>query len=47
MIPEIGAFALVLALCMAIVQSTLPLAGAARGVSSWIALAKPAAHGQL
>ena len=46
MIPEIGQFALILALCIAIVQSLLPLSGAALGVQRWIALAKPAALGQ-
>lgn len=46
MIPEIGNFALILALLLASVQSTLPLVGAARGISSWMALAKPAAQGQ-
>ncbi len=42
MIPEIGSFALVLALLVAIVQGTLPLIGAQRGISAWIALARPA-----
>ncbi|MCZ6882006.1 MAG: heme lyase CcmF/NrfE family subunit [Gammaproteobacteria bacterium] len=46
MIPEIGQFALILALCIAVVQSVLPLSGAALGVQRWIALAKPAALGQ-
>ncbi len=46
MIPEIGQFALVLALILAITQGTLPLWGAARGVSSWMNLARPAAQGQ-
>ncbi|MCZ6668844.1 MAG: c-type cytochrome biogenesis protein CcmF, partial [Gammaproteobacteria bacterium] len=46
MIPEIGQFALILALCIAIVQSVLPLSGAALGVQRWVALAKPAALGQ-
>jgi len=45
-IPEIGHFALIIALCIAIVQSVLPLAGATLGVQRWIALAKPAALGQ-
>ena len=47
MIPEIGHFALILALCMAIVQGTLPLAGASKGIAGWIHVAKPAAFGQL
>lgn len=47
MIPEIGHFALVLALVLAIVQSTLPLAGAHMGIASWVAIAKPVARLQL
>ena len=47
MIPEIGHFALIIALCMALIQSMLPLAGASLGVSRWVALAKPATLGQL
>ena len=46
MIPELGQFALVLALILALAQGTLPLVGAARGVSSWMHLARPAAQGQ-
>ncbi len=46
MIPELGQFALVLALILAIAQGTLPLWGAALGVSSWMNLARPAAQGQ-
>ena len=46
MIPEIGHFALVLALSLALVQSVVPLAGAARGIAPWMALARPAAQGQ-
>jgi cytochrome c-type biogenesis protein CcmF len=46
MIPEIGQFALILALCIAIIQSILPLAGAQLGVQRWIAVARPAAIGQ-
>jgi cytochrome c-type biogenesis protein CcmF len=46
MIPEFGHFALIIALCMALAQSVLPLIGAARGNGAWMALAKPAAHGQ-
>jgi cytochrome c-type biogenesis protein CcmF len=45
-IPELGHFALILALLLALVQGTLPLVGAARGVREWMALAKPAAQGQ-
>jgi cytochrome c-type biogenesis protein CcmF len=46
MIPEIGQFALILALLLALVQGTLPIAGAQRGVASWMALARPVAQGQ-
>ncbi len=46
MIDEIGHFALVLALCIAAVQASLPLLGAARGDGALIALARPAALGQ-
>ena len=38
MIPELGQFALVLALAIALAQGTLPLYGAARGVASFMAL---------
>jgi cytochrome c-type biogenesis protein CcmF len=46
MIPELGHFALILALCIALLQGTLPLIGAARGNDSLMALARPAAQGQ-
>ena len=46
MIPEIGHFALVLALVMALSQSVLPLIGASNGNAAWIALAKPSARAQ-
>ncbi len=46
MIPEIGHFALILALVMALSQSVLPLIGASNGNAAWIALAKPSARGQ-
>jgi cytochrome c-type biogenesis protein CcmF len=46
MIPEFGQLALALALCLALVQATLPLFGAARGRADWMALARPAAAGQ-
>ncbi|MEY4211574.1 MAG: hypothetical protein RLZ92_1955, partial [Pseudomonadota bacterium] len=47
MIPEIGHFALILALMMALVQGVLPLIGANRGIATWVQVAKPAAYGQL
>ncbi len=46
MIPEIGQFALALALTLALVQGILPIVGAARGNSVWMSLARPAAQGQ-
>jgi cytochrome c-type biogenesis protein CcmF len=46
MIPEIGQFSLILALCMAMVQATVPIWGAATGNLSMMAVAKPAARGQ-
>ena len=46
MIPEIGQFALIIALLLALTQATLPLIGAARGNQSWIALAAPAGQAQ-
>ena len=46
MIPEIGNYALVLALCLALAQAVLPLAGAQLGRRDWMALARPAAAGQ-
>jgi cytochrome c-type biogenesis protein CcmF len=46
MIPELGHFALILALLLALVQGTLPLVGAHRGIREWMALARPVARGQ-
>ncbi|MDR2877958.1 MAG: heme lyase CcmF/NrfE family subunit [Chromatiales bacterium] len=46
MIPEIGHFALIMALVMAMVQGTIPLVGAATGVTPWMRLARPVAQGQ-
>ena len=47
MIPELGQLALALALCLAVIQTALPLAGAARNNAAWMAVARPAAQGQL
>ncbi len=47
MAPEIGTFALTLALGLALVQVVLPLAGATCRRSAWMAVAAPAAWGQL
>ena len=46
MIPELGHFSLILALCMALILGTLPIFGAYRGYSSWIAVARPTAYAQ-
>ena len=46
MIPEIGHFALILALLLALTQGVLPIMGASRGVQSWMNIARPAAQGQ-
>jgi cytochrome c-type biogenesis protein CcmF len=47
MIPEIGLFALILALLIAVLQSAIPIAGATRNNPSWIGVARPAAFAQL
>ncbi len=46
MIPEIGLLALIIALCVAFIQSILPLVGAARNIPGWISIARPAAYTQ-
>jgi cytochrome c-type biogenesis protein CcmF len=46
MIPEIGHFALILALFVALIQASLPLIGASRGDPTWMGLARPAATAQ-
>ena len=45
MIPEIGHFALVVALALALAQAALSLTGAARGIPGFMAVARPAAQG--
>ncbi|WP_119167517.1 heme lyase CcmF/NrfE family subunit [Algihabitans albus] len=47
MIPELGHFALILALLVASVQTVVPLWGAQRGSAAWMATASPAAVAQL
>ena len=47
MLPEIGNYALMLALALAVVQSLVPLAGAYRANWRWMALARPATAGQV
>ncbi|MBU6440512.1 MAG: heme lyase CcmF/NrfE family subunit [Betaproteobacteria bacterium] len=44
MIPELGHYALLLALPVALIQALLPLLGAWRGNRAWMALARPAAR---
>ncbi len=46
MIPEIGHFALILALSMAVVQGIVPLVGAARGIEGWMRFGRSSAQGQ-
>ena len=46
MIPEIGHFALILALCLAIAQGVVPLVGAQRNSPMLMSVARPAAQGQ-
>jgi cytochrome c-type biogenesis protein CcmF len=47
MITELGHFALALALAVTLVQSVVPLFGAARGNMAWMGVARPAALAQL
>jgi len=47
MIAELGHFSLMLALCLALVQATLPMAGAARRQLGWMAAGDRTAIGQL
>ncbi len=46
MIPEIGHFAIVMALVMAVVQAVVPLLGATLMNERWMAVARPAAYAQ-
>jgi len=45
MIPELGQLTTVIALCLALVQTIVPLVGAHRNNTAWMAVAKPAAAG--
>jgi len=47
LLPEFGQIALILALLIAILQATLPMIGAQRGLAPWMAVARPAAWMQL
>ena len=44
MIPEIGHFALILALLVALMLGSFPIIGAARGNAVWMGLARPLAR---
>ena len=44
MTPEIGHFAIILALCVAIAQAFFSIAGATRGNVSWMAVSRPSAY---
>jgi cytochrome c-type biogenesis protein CcmF len=46
MIPELGHFALIIALLLALLQGIVPLIGAQRGNATLMALARPASQGQ-
>ncbi len=46
MIPELGHFALILALGLACVQAVIPLLGTIYNIPNWVAVARPAAAGQ-
>ena len=45
-IPEVGLFALLIALCLSLLQATVPLLGAATRRPLWMAFAEPMAWGQ-
>ena len=47
MLPELGQILLLLALMASLLQAGLPLAGAQRGIDSWMQVARPAALAQL
>ena len=47
MIPEIGHFALVLALCVTLIQTVVPIVGAYRGMPELMAMGKMAARAQM
>ena len=46
MIPELGHFALIVALFIGIALAVLPIAGAARDDAAWMGFARPAAQAQ-
>ena len=46
MVPELGHFSLILALCLAITLGVVPMIGAFRGDARLLSAARPLAHGQ-
>ena len=46
MVPELGHFSLILALCLAVALGVVPLIGAFRGDARLQSVARPLAHGQ-
>jgi cytochrome c-type biogenesis protein CcmF len=46
MIPELGQFALILALCLSLVLAIFPMAGSLTNTPRWVAMAKPVTYGQ-
>ncbi|MBM3394695.1 MAG: heme lyase CcmF/NrfE family subunit [Betaproteobacteria bacterium] len=46
MIPELGHFSLIVALCIATTLAVVPFIGSYRGHAAWMAVARPAAQGQ-
>ena len=44
MIPELGHFALIIALGVSVIQGVVPLLGAQRGVPEWMAVAVTASR---
>ena len=46
MLPEIGQFALIIALMLALAQATLPIIGAAKGIPQLVGFARPTAQAQ-
>jgi len=46
MIPEIGHYSLILALCMAIILGVFPIIGAHKNNQAWMSMARPLAQGQ-
>ena len=46
MIPELGHFALVIAFCISIALTIIPIWGAAKGINTWMAFSRPASYAQ-